>query len=309
MYMKKNIISLAILLICGLSLMAQNFSAEMVRAERENDTVRQAQILAQWEKQNPNDPALYYYYFDYYYSLAWNSDEILTTEKPVNKRYYEVPDSTGKVVAYLTQGDVNKDYLAKAMEKIDKGINMFPNYLDLRLDKLYALCVDLKDWDKAEAEILKAVEYSTIINNKWYPQSMEVNEEMFLSYIVSFENMIFSCVGSELYSEKESEQLALRTRKIAESVLGYYPKSVDNVNIIGATYFALKDYDKALETFKKAEAMSPENAVVLLNMAVAYEEKGDKDNAIKCCNKLIDNPNTRKSSRLSAEQILKRLTK
>ena len=53
-----------------------------------------------------------------------------------------------------------------AISVIDEGINKFPNRLDMRFGKIYALG-QLENWELFTEEVIRTVKYSKINNNKW----------------------------------------------------------------------------------------------------------------------------------------------
>ncbi len=55
-------------------------------------------------------------------------------------------------------------------------------------------------------------------------------------------------------------------------------------NDLGISYFSMGDFNKALESFKKATQISPENGIFYLNSSRAYFSLGDKSNALTYAN-------------------------
>jgi len=49
---------------------------------------------------------------------------------------------------------------------------------------------------------------------------------------------------------------------------------------LGGVYFAIGDYDNAIDTFKMAVAAKPDLANAHYNLAVSYREKGELDKAL-----------------------------
>lgn len=70
-------------------------------------------------------------------------------------------------------------------------------------------------------------------------------------------------------------------KRIAETVLKYYPDHIESLSNLSIVYLLQKQYDKALEPLLKAEKLDPKDYIVLSNIAQAYKLKGDNKNAIK----------------------------
>ena len=67
-------------------------------------------------------------------------------------------------------------------------------------------------------------------------------------------------------------------RRVAEAILESEPKSVSALNFMAISYLKEKEYSKALQWLKKADKASPNNAMVLQNMALTYKLLGDRKN-------------------------------
>jgi tetratricopeptide (TPR) repeat protein len=70
-------------------------------------------------------------------------------------------------------------------------------------------------------------------------------------------------------------------KRIAETVLKYYPDHIEGLSNLSIVFMLQKQYDKALESLLKAEKLNPKDYIVLSNIAQAYKKKGDTNNAIK----------------------------
>ena len=79
---------------------------------------------------------------------------------------------------------------------------------------------------------------------------------------------------------------------LATASARYSPSSHINHNNLGITHLRNRQYDKAIEEFKKAIELLPTYANGYLNMGKAYQEKGDVDNAIRYYKQALEmNPN------------------
>jgi tetratricopeptide (TPR) repeat protein len=241
---------------------------------RDNDTVKVIALLKEWENSNPDDPELYTSAFNYYYSKS--KQELISvgagqTDTPA----FQLTDSAGNVVGYLNS-DIGYDpeTLTTAFYYVDKGIEKFPNRLDIRFGKCYVL-EQIEDYNRFTKEIIKTIEYSVTIHNNWlWTENKKLDEGA---------NFMLGSVQDylrQLY-DTENDSLLENMKQIGETAIKYYP---DNVEILSTTAVAnvlTKNYDKALEYLKHAEQINPKDFIVLNNIANTYKFKGDKTNAIK----------------------------
>ena len=64
----------------------------------------------------------------------------------------------------------------------------------------------------------------------------------------------------------------------AEAILESEPKSVSALNFMAISYLKEKEYSKALQWLKKADKYSPNNDMILQNLALSYKLLGDRKN-------------------------------
>ena len=248
--------------ICCISMLnAQNFNAEFTKALRDDDTLRQRQILTLWE--NGNDRSAEYYIANFNYHLTNCLD--------------------------MTSRKLDIERLGKSLDAINEGIARYSDRLDMRCGKIYALH-QLGMWDEMTEEIISSIDHSYIIDNKWIYPNEKADKEFFLNIVRQYQADLMDEIDFEEYSIADSLQV-LRIRRISQQVLKYYPNDVDALNNEGVTYFFENDFSKALETFLKAEKIDPDNDIVLFNIANIYQQQGNKTTAkeyyeriIKRCN-------------------------
>jgi tetratricopeptide (TPR) repeat protein len=238
------------------------------------DTTKIKVLLANWEKSNPNDPELYTSAFNYYFSGS-EQEIISLDDKQHGEESLQLKDSTGKIAGFLNSNlGYNPDKLKMAFYYIDKGIELFPNRLDMRFGKCHVLG-ELNEYKDFTNEIIKTVTYSTTIKNAWLwteNKKLEDGEKNMLSSIQAYLKQLY---------DTEDEQLLENIKKIGDLTIKYYPNYVEILSTTAVAYMLDKNYDKALAYLKQAEKIDPKDYIVLANIAQAYKRKGDKANAIK----------------------------
>jgi tetratricopeptide (TPR) repeat protein len=164
--------------------------------------------------------------------------------------------------------------LSKGFDCISKGIKKHPNRLDMRYGKIY-MFGQLEDYEKFTTEIIKTIDYSNENKNKWTwadSKPLDDPKEFMLSSIQNYQNQLYNT---------ENDNLLVNMKRIAETVLKYYPDHVESLSNISIVFMLQKQYDKALQPLLKAEKINPKDYIVLSNIAQAYKLKGDNKNAIK----------------------------
>lgn len=231
-------------------------------------------LLNDWRKLNPNDPELYTSEFNYYFSNSKKEVISLQQSNP-KKEAFQLTDSIGNVAGYLTSNlsyDQNK--LDKALNVIDQGIEKFPDRLDMRFGKIYALG-EIEDYKNFTKAIIQTIDYSLKNNNKWLwteNKKQDDGENFMLKTVQTYLKQLY---------DTEDDNLLPNMIEMGEKVLKHYP---NNIEILSTTSIALlltENYDKAIIYLKKAEQINPKDFIVLNNIAQAYKIKGDKANSIK----------------------------
>lgn len=281
----KQTITLAIFLIgIFLSATGQNYKQQYKDLDSKNDTVAQLELLKKWEAADSFDPEMYVAYFNFYVSKS-KKDMIEVGNNPKGENVLQImdTDTTKKEpVAYMYD---NTSYdpilLKKGFDYADKGISKNPTRLDIRFGKTY-MFGELEDWKNFTAEIIKAIDYSATIKNKWiWADNKPVEgdpKEFMLSSIQSYQLQLYNT---------NNDTLLDNMKQIAEEILKYYPEHVESLSNISVVYMINKDYDKALEQLLKAEKFAPTDYIVLNNIAEAYKRKGDNVSAIKYFDKVV----------------------
>ena len=273
--MKKFIFPIFLLFICFIqSISAQDFKTEFQILFEKQDIVGLEKLLPSWEKAEPDNPDLYISYFNYYFSKS-QTETISLSKKPDSKISVPLTKENDKnPSAYLgSQISFEKEDFDKGIFYINKGIEKFPNRLDMRFGKIYALG-QIEDYQNFTSEIVKAINYSNINKNQWLwmnNESVEKPEKFMLSAIQDYVVQLFNA----------DDEYVENIKIIAETVLKYYPNNVEYLSNLAIYHLIKEDFDKALLPLLKAEKLAPSDPVILNNIAWAYYNKDDKDNALK----------------------------
>jgi tetratricopeptide (TPR) repeat protein len=225
----------------------------------------QLKLLQTWEKSAPNDAELFVAFFNFYVNKSRKSGIGITANR------------SGTYLG--SQSTFDEKTSKQALDYIDKGIEKFPNRLDMRFGKAFLLGKSRRYKDFTD-EIVKTVEYSNINKNQWLwmeNKPVENPQKFMLNAIQDY--------SVQLYDEGD-EQLG-NFKLIAETVLKFYPDNVENLSNISIYYLMKDDFDNALVSLLKAEKIAPKDTIILNNIAMCFISKEDKPNALKYLNLVI----------------------
>jgi tetratricopeptide (TPR) repeat protein len=267
-------------LLAGFSicLSAQIFQEQFNSLADKKDTAAQRQLLIQWKLSKPGDPELYVAFFNYYYRKS--ASEVVRMDKnPTGDAVLKImdKDTTKKQpVAYLHDDIEYKSGALKiAFAYIDTGILKFPKRLDMRFGKIYVFG-ETKDYSNFTSEIIKTIDYSAGINNKWtWTNNEPVKNDPKKFMLGGVHDYLV-----QLYNTGD-DKLMDNMKRISESVLKYYPDNVEILSDLAICYMVNRDFAGALKPLLKAEKISPKDFIVLNNIANCYKELKDISNAIK----------------------------
>lgn len=261
-------------------LFSQNFQSDFNNYFQKNDTLNLKITLEKWEKENPKDSELYTSYFNYYFQKS--KKEVLNlSKKQPNGESLILKDSVNQTAGYLGSEELYNDIdIQNAFNRIDKGIKLFPNRLDMRFGKIYALGV-IEDWKNFTIEIIKTIKYSNINKNQWTWTNnikKENGKDFLLSSLQNYQVQLYNT---------EQDELLVNMQNIALEILKLYPENVESYSNLSITYFLTNQFEKGIVELKKAEKINPKDYIVLSNIAHGYKLIGNNEKTIEYYEKAI----------------------
>lgn len=274
---KKHIFILFFFTLLFYQVNGQTFKQQFNDLVSKEDTIGQQELLEKWEQIDKDDPELYVAYFNYY--VRKSMSEILTLgQNPEGNEVLQITDmdTTIKEPVAFFYGDTyyDPDYLNKGFDWISKGIEKYPDRLDMRFGKIYMLG-QLEDYENFTTEIIATIDYSFINKNKWIwadSKPLDDPKKFMLNSIQDYQFQLYNTEDDELLDNMKS---------IAEDVLKYYPDHVESLSNLSIVFLIREDYNEALEILLRTEKLVPTDYIVLSNIALTYKLKGDDKNAIK----------------------------
>ena len=171
---------------------------------------------------------------------------------------------SGEVVGFLDSRIIYQiDTLENGLAYLTKGIEQYPDRLDMRFGKTYAY-QETKNWENFTQTLLEAIEYSSTNNNQWLWMNNEAVEDTKDFFLGNLQNYILN-----IYHTNDDALLPYM-RRISLKVLEYYPEHIESLSNVAITYLLTAQYKKALAYLLQAEQFAPEDTIVIANIAHTY---------------------------------------
>lgn len=239
--------------------------------------------LKQWEKSEPQNPEVFFGYYNYYIRKGKESGTYINKQKKVSRESLQIKDpETGEITAYLNDDAIyNIEDITKAFEYINKGLEINPDRLDMHFEKINLLN-EIKDYKNASKTLIKVLELSIKNNNKWLLSDNikpDDGQIFFISNTRDYYNVWYNANTREsLEAIKDAAALQVKL----------YPKDIFVYSFL-ATYYAFRtQYSKALEYLMEAEKINPKDTTILNNIAIIYKYLNNKESARKYFEKIIE---------------------
>ena len=252
----------------GNIVLGQGFLERFNSISKENDSIKITSLLNEWEAKSPQDPEYYISAFNFYYSNCKQEEVYKKTTHNSLNNFSQSKSNQLRVIC------TNIEFFQLAISIIEKGIERFPNRLDFRFGKCFAL-KEFELYKPLTEELIKTINYSAANKNNWFWFENKALD--------SPENFLLEAIQSYMIKLYSSEDLGLLTnmKLIGESALKYYPNNVPIISSTAVAYMLTQDFDKSITYLKRAEALNPKDLIVINNLAHGYKLKGDKPAALK----------------------------
>ena len=256
----------------GYPVAAQDFVGQFKQLFDKQDFAAQEKLLKKWEAAKPDDPELYVSYFNYYFRKSRRETLGLTPVPPKGESLRVTKDDDKKVVVYLGSNvSFDKADLDLGISYIDKGITKFPDRLDMRFGKTYALG-QINDYERFKGEIIRAIDYFDGGKIRWLwrdNKPLDQSKDFMLKSIQDYIVQLFDA----------GDQNTQFIKPISEAALKYFPDHVESLSNLSVVHMINGKFDDALLPLKKAEKIAPNDQVIIGNIAFCYYNKHDKANA------------------------------
>lgn len=265
-------------MLCCCCLTAMGQSAEQFKEKYDRqvrltgqDGVGVEYILEKWGEAYPDDCEMLEGKYKYYFVKS-KSEQIQAIdaerylgEKPV----LSLKDSLGKKVNYFMVPQYDDSLFLISQKCIDRAIELSPEALIYRFDKITALASYEKESpDMAATAMLDLIDYDASAHPAWTYAGAEVPREDFISAVQEYCYMFYH-IGSP--SSYES------FRTLSEKMLKKDPKNTVFLNNLGAYWqVARRDDKKAAKYYKKVLKLNPGDESASSNLKIIEKNKHKK---------------------------------
>lgn len=272
---------------------AQSPYKQFYDAVHESDTAAMTACILKIRSMNEQTAERYIAEYNYYFNLSTTYSGVVTSTEPPSVEecpsgeVYTLTDSTGNVSGYMYYAHYwDLARVDSALDVINRGITLFPDRLDMRYGKIHLL-QQLRRWDFFADEIHAVLDRTTQNNLQWqWPGLNGPIEGTITEGIFDYEKELFMAAVDDENADRKKQNILL-LRSIAEDLYRHFPKYVQNINMIAASYQVLEDHNTALSWLLKAEKVAPHDGVILSNIADTYYMLGDSKNEHKYLKKVI----------------------
>ena len=251
--------------ISGFSQDNPNYEKYLTLLEQK-DTIGIKQLLTKW---NQEDPEYYVAVFNYWLLRAKKEVISINAGETDNEDSFILYDKNHKPAGYMS-GDIvyEESLLNRALGVIEKGIEKFPDRLDLRFG-MATIYIDSKQTDKA-LDVIKGVLDQTRNNNDvWFwslnqPAEPNAVTEGMQGYFNTFVQSV---------SAKETEALA-------DLLVEYYPKNPIFLSDKASCLYNNWQFEDALHLYEEAFQQDTTDLLIAGNIAFGYYELNRYDESI-----------------------------
>lgn len=234
-------------------------------------------IIDRWEEIAPEDPDMLMARFNYNLAKSRTSAVLPMGDRTRylgEKPSLSLKDSDGRDVNYFEVTSYDESYFSVAMNAVDRAIDLYPDELRYRYNKLSALLAYEKESPDMTASALRLlIDYNSSSHPSWTLDGEAVGEDVFQQGIGEYLYSFFR-IGSEI-SYEYFFGIATRMSKL-------YPKNTVFINDIGSYYQVARKNDRqALKFYRKALKIDPDDYAANRNILIIQSSQSKKGRSSK----------------------------
>ena len=229
--------------------------------------------LENWELTEPQQAEIYALWLNYYFYESEKEIVSFTNEAP-EKESLAIVDSLGNTVGYFVS-NINYDevILQKGYDKIDEGIELYPNRLDFYYGKARLLFDYSISYQECFATLEKIFTQHKHNNGNWHWTHNEPLGE-------AADSIIVDTTQNYIVSFLDAEQISYASQ-LADLALKLFPNNTMYLADKAAILYNKGDYQGALNSYLNILKNTPNDYLVVYNVAYLYEKIGDYKKAKK----------------------------
>ncbi|MDO4991853.1 MAG: hypothetical protein Q4E26_02725 [Prevotellaceae bacterium] len=264
--MKRLLISSLLMLFAFSAMADEDYNTRFTTALQDSFPLAK-EILAEWDQKGPKDGDYYAAHFNIHQNQAL--DRIINVTKYVplylqEGQYMVMQDSLGNEAGYMYNGITvgNKEQLDSAITWIKKGIETFPQRLDLRLgySTLYRMLDDAENMYLKMEQTVNWILQNPDVTYTWTSDAVVDKKEI-------IDNVMQDYFGNCYYSSEYKSY----AEKFADLGVRFSPNNAIFWNDKAVVRLEANDLQGALELMEKALTMNPDDELIKNNIKYIKE--------------------------------------
>lgn len=265
-------------LLLTLHVFAIDRSEKVYDAIGRHDYVEADSLLSLWYGDEPDSPEFVIAKFNRYLNESRQSVILLSDDISPQGDAFMLSDSTDNIVGSISEAvEWNDSLFEMAREVLSHGIEKYPDRLDMRFG--YCAALEMRGRYSELADMLdRTLDYGSRIDYAWFwtdGKPLDSPVGVMLDSMWDYSRMVY-----------ETENDAL-TYRICSEVLKYFPDELRFINMCGAIKYFEGAKEDALGYFRKALVLSPQDEIVMSNIARVSFEVGDYNETVKVCDAIL----------------------
>lgn len=276
------VVLLAVLAHSGLRATEQTMYDSTIAAIQNGEYETARGLIDRVKVSDSLDPDYFVLSVNYYYSKALGSVIVLQQGASTRADALTYGDSTGAVAGYLYDSTwVDLDTLRTGLEILRRGIELYPDRLDMRLGYVHT-CAESELYEPMTYELIRLLERRQINNDSWlWERNKPLHEEPRSFVLQNVQGRVL------MLWDRSTELTDSLLVKLASALCTFYPESVYGYGDLGAFYASHGQYDPALGWYQKAYAVDSTDVFIMANLAMVYEVSGDIKSAQSLLRRII----------------------
>lgn len=264
--MKRLLISSLLMLFAFSAMADEDYNTRFTTALQDSFPLAK-EILAEWDQKGPKDGDYYAAHFNIHQNQAL--DRIINVTKYVplylqEGQYMVMQDSLGNEAGYMYNGITvgDKEQLDSAITWIKKGIEKFPQRLDLRLgySTLYRMLDDAENMYLKMEQTVNWILQNPDVTYTWTSDAVVDKKE-------AIDNAMQDYFGNCYYSSEYKSY----AEKFADLGVRFSPNNAIFWNDKAVVRLEANDLQGALELMEKALTMNPDDELIKNNIKYIKE--------------------------------------
>ena len=208
-----------------------------------------------------DDPEYYVILLNYVFLKGDKSSVEISAKKPKEKVLDLHDPETGDVKGYVgSRVEFDEGLIVSGITQTQASLPKFNSRLDIHFG-IVSIAEQIGRWDIVGAQLVKVLESSVEIDNKWVwgpVNSMEGDpKEFMIQNVLNKTNTLF-----RIGNPSTDKVLA----SVSQALIKYYPNLIYGYANLGVLHLANREYEQAEKYFDQAIAIDPNDQIVLSNL-------------------------------------------